>query len=301
MGKIDTAVQWAVNTANDSSHGYDQTNRWGPDYDCSAFVITAWDKAGVPVKANGATYTGNMLNAFLKSGFSNVTSQINLSTGSGLQKGDVLLNTANHTVLYIGNNQVASASENEKGTTTGGKTGDQTGKEIYIRTYYNFPWTYVLRYTAEGGSTGGSDTDKPTLSYGSNGIEVKAIQKKLMLLGYDCGESGADGDFGSGTQSAVKKFQSDNGLAVDGICGANTHVKLDAKYKALGVFVAVCNLQDLKVRTGPGTNYSIFSKYPSLDKGEEVKVGRTTSNNWYFAFIGRRYVAYMAAKYMKKK
>lgn len=161
--------------------------------------------------------------------------------------------------------------------------------------------TVFCRPAYSGGSTGGSDTDKPTLSYGSNGSDVKVLQKKLMLLGYDCGESGADGDFGSGTQSAVKKFQSDNGLAVDGICGANTHAKLDAKYKALGVFVAVCNLQDLKVRTGPGTNYSIFSKYPSLDKGEEVKVGRTTSNNWYFAFIGRRYVAYMAAKYMKKK
>ena len=32
---VEEAVQWAIDTANDSSHGYDQGNRWGPDYDCS--------------------------------------------------------------------------------------------------------------------------------------------------------------------------------------------------------------------------------------------------------------------------
>ena len=48
MGKIETAVQWAVNTANDNSHGYSQTSRGGnPDYDCSSFVIAAWANAGV--------------------------------------------------------------------------------------------------------------------------------------------------------------------------------------------------------------------------------------------------------------
>lgn len=154
MGKIESATQWMVNLANDNSHGYDQTNRWGPDYDCSSAVITAWQQAGVPVKSNGASYTGNMLQAFLKSGFSNVTSLINLSTGTGLKYGDVLLNVAKHTAMSLGNGQIVHASINELGTTTGGQTGDQTGAEICIRGYYNKPWDYVLRYTAEPSSSG---------------------------------------------------------------------------------------------------------------------------------------------------
>lgn len=32
--------------AADNSHGYDQANRWGPDYDCSSAVISAWELAG---------------------------------------------------------------------------------------------------------------------------------------------------------------------------------------------------------------------------------------------------------------
>lgn len=121
-----------------------------------------------------------------------------------------------------------------------------------------------------------------------------------MMLGYSCGSSGADGDFGNGTLTAVKNFQSANGLTVDGICGANTQAKLNAKYSALNVFTATCNLEGLKVRTGDSTSYAIFSAYPSLKKGEKVRVARVTSNNWYFALVGERYVAYMAAKYMKK-
>ena len=74
------------NLAKDDSHGYDQTYRWGEkgDYDCSSATITAWEKAGVPVKSNGATYTGNMYSVFTKLGFKDVTSKVNLSTGAGL-------------------------------------------------------------------------------------------------------------------------------------------------------------------------------------------------------------------------
>lgn len=140
---------WIQKIANDNSHGYDQTYRWNErgDYDCSSLVISAWEQAGVPVKSKGgATYTGNMRSAFLKCGFKDVTASVNLATGAGLETGDVLLNYVHHTAMYIGNGQVAQASINEKGTATGGKPGDQTGREIWIRSYYNYPWDCVLRY-----------------------------------------------------------------------------------------------------------------------------------------------------------
>lgn len=149
--KIEAAVNWAIQIANDNSHGYDQANRWGPDYDCSSLLIQAWENAGVPVKSNGATYTGNMREIFLNCGFTDVTGQINLATGSGVQRGDILLNIVNHTAMGIGNGQVVQASQNEFGGTTGGQTGDQTGEEIWTTGYYNYPWDCVLRYKSGEG------------------------------------------------------------------------------------------------------------------------------------------------------
>ena len=73
MGVIDNAVQWATDIANDDSHWYSQDVRWGPHYDCSSFVITAYQNVGVPVKDNGATYTGDMYNVFISCGFKDVT------------------------------------------------------------------------------------------------------------------------------------------------------------------------------------------------------------------------------------
>lgn len=143
MGTIERACAWAKAVAYDDSHGYDQGSRWGPDYDCSSLVISAWKQAGIPLTC---TYTGNMQFDMLAHGFRDVTAQVNLATGAGLQAGDVLLHTTQHTALYIGNGQIVNAGGNENGGITGGKTGDQTGREIRVIGYYNHPWQCVLRY-----------------------------------------------------------------------------------------------------------------------------------------------------------
>lgn len=152
MNKIEKAVQFILDVAkNDKDHGYDQRYRWGEkgDYDCSSLVITAFQNAGVPVKTAGATYTGNMRPVFLKNGFKDITKSVNLKTGVGLKRGDVLLNTALHTAVYLGNGKLVHARLNEKEKVTDGKTGDQTGKEIMVGKYYNRPWNVILRYIAE--------------------------------------------------------------------------------------------------------------------------------------------------------
>lgn len=190
MSKIEKAVQQMEAWAGDDSHGYDQTYRWGQhgDFDCSAAVIQACENAGIPVKSKGATYTGNMLAVFKKCGFVDVTSKVNRSTGAGLLRGDVLLNTSHHTAMYCGNGKEVEASINEKGTATGGKPGDQTGKEFLIRSYRNYPWTNVLRYAAESQASGSGKKDVTTVakevlagSWG-NGDDRK---NRLTAAGYD--------------------------------------------------------------------------------------------------------------------
>ena len=63
-----------------------------------------------------------------------------------------------------------------------------------------------------------------TLEQGDSGDAVKALQKRLIELGYMNGT--ADGDFGSATKAAVKLFQKQAGLTVDGVAGPGTQSAL---------------------------------------------------------------------------
>lgn len=146
---INAAIQWARKIAADDTHGYSQVSRWGRDYDCSSFIISALDAGGFPMKSYGATYTGNMGAALAKCGFKRV-SGVNLRSGAGLQAGDILLNPVTHTEMYIGGGYTVGAHSSETGGKTG-KTGDQTGNEISIQPYRNKNYTEVWRYS--GGAT----------------------------------------------------------------------------------------------------------------------------------------------------
>lgn len=140
---LEKAVNWAIGIANNNTHGYDQAHRTGPDYDCSSLVTSALKAAGFKI---GIGTTSTMYGMLKSAGFKNVTSSVNRGNASGMRKGDVLLTPGKHTAMYIGGGKIVHASINELGRVTGGKTGDQTGKEICTRGYYNYPWTYVLRY-----------------------------------------------------------------------------------------------------------------------------------------------------------
>lgn len=138
---VESAISWAISIANDNSHGYSQSSRWGPDYDCSSLVICAFRTAGV--NTGTATYTGNMRSQFTQHGFQWIPwSQI--GGVSNLQRGDILLNEVSHTEIYLGNGQNVGAHSNRGYP----QTGDQTGTEVSVSGYYNHPWDGVLRYTA---------------------------------------------------------------------------------------------------------------------------------------------------------
>lgn len=106
-------------------------------------------------------------------------------------------------------------------------------KRRYIRVNDKYIRGYgVPKYDAEPA------VDKPTtkkdvctvevnvLRKGSKGNNVKAMQLLLMAYGYKLPLYGADSDFGSETEKAVRAFQKDKGLSVDGICGPDTWEEL---------------------------------------------------------------------------
>lgn len=232
MGIIDKAVQWAIDTASDNSHGYSQVDRWGPsDYDCSSYVITAYRQAGL--KLTGASYTGNMKSAFLADGFFDATSLVNLGSGGGIQKGDVLL-CASHTCIAIGAGRVANCRTDEGNP----QAGDQSGSEIRLQGYWNYPWTTVLRYKGEEKESSTATATLPvtevkeehgwkpgTLKRSAKyNVSNVVLQALLTARGFNCGQ--IDGYFGPLTEIGVNHAKRYYGLERNGECDYALWIKL---------------------------------------------------------------------------
>lgn len=147
---IEKSVAWMENLAKDNSHGYDQTHRNGPNYDCSSAIGTALNKGGFNV--NPSSTTRNLYAQLKAEGF--------VPCSKPWKRGDIHLSVGHHVVMSTNANNIVHASINEKGTATGGKSGDQTGKEICIRSYYEHPsgWTYHLRYKGTSNSSDKKNT-----------------------------------------------------------------------------------------------------------------------------------------------
>lgn len=131
-----------------------------------------------------------------------------------------------HVGLFIGNGIVIEAMGTINGVTTTKVSaskwthwGELTGVD-YSGTG-SVP--AVIPSEAEGSPSGG----RPTLRKGSKGQAVTEMQTMLVKLGYNLGSYGVDGDFGRATDAAVKSFQSDHRLTVDGICGLATWAELE--------------------------------------------------------------------------
>lgn len=68
------------------------------------------------------------------------------------------------------------------------------------------------------------------LKSGCRGGDIMELQSMLIQFGYSVGASGADGIFGKNTEKAVRQFQADHGLVVDGKFGPKS---LAAMQKAI--------------------------------------------------------------------
>lgn len=107
-----------------------------------------------------------------------------------------------------------------------------------------------------------TEEKKSYLCKGDSGSEVKTLQENLIRLGYSCGSAGADGDFGDKTDAAVRTFQKDNGLTVDGLAGEKTQAKIQDLLKA--------KQEPAKVESDAIKHYVQVGAFKSKEKAQEM-------------------------------
>lgn len=149
-------------------------------------------------------------------------------------------------------------------------------------------------YDSEGVSRPNSDPVivAPTLGSrslrnGDEGADVKDMQSGLIRLGYDLGKWGADGDFGDQTEMAVRAFQQDHGLTVDGVFGARSIAAFEKALLELdkpgeitetGAKHVVIEGGNCYVRTAPNTDGKIIGV---AKRGEKLLwQGETSEAGW---------------------
>ena len=165
--------------------------------DCSAFMAVCAEAAGVNMvsayTSGNAPVTQNMRQKFTATGaFTALTDSKYLTSDRYLKRGDILVYERGHTVMALSNGDLSGAASTTNTTTKGE-----------------------------------CDVKVETIRKGSKGGAVLSLQTLLIhKYAISCGSYGADADFGSGTDKAVRQFQTAKGLEVDGIVGANTWAAL---------------------------------------------------------------------------
>lgn len=188
-------------------------------FDCRGFTYWCLSQVGITIKGGGATSQYNTAANWLQRGeigdMPDVVCCVFQRRNGRMQ----------HTGLHIGGGKVIHCS-------AGVQWGDTSDKAW---THYAIP---AGLYTAEEIAAAGKpepekpDTSKPTesvvfnLRRGIKGADVTKLQTALNAQGYDCGA--ADGIFGAKTEAAVRNFQRDHSLTVDGIAGKATQAALYA-------------------------------------------------------------------------
>lgn len=263
--KIAQDMQWACNNKN---IGYDQSQR-GTLYsvskplgfNCSKVTTKCETDCSALVRVCCA-YAGVDLPNFrttdeasvlLKSGaFVEMRGDKYQESSAYLRRGDILVTkTQGHTVVVLTNGSKAESDV----VNTAYKLGDRD------------------------------------LRKGDKGEDVKELQEDLMTLGWSFPRYGADGDFGSETESNVKGFQRTEGLPVTGIFD---HASYEALMVKLGKGKVEITGGTVNVRTGPGVNNNIIGV---AHKGERYEYGLVT-NGWYQIDFGGA-LGWLSGKYTK--
>jgi len=113
-----------------------------------------------------------------------------------------------------GTEQAVSAFQTAQGLTADGLAGEQTVSAL------------LTAYNASSTGLGNAVSLYP----GDNGAQVTALQQALNSLGYYKGS--IDGNYGKATEEAVKRFQKNRKMSIDGIAGPGTLAALFGKQSA---------------------------------------------------------------------
>ena len=136
--------------------------------------------------------------------------------------------------------------------------------------------TYPLTYTRILGFGTVHDAADWTMRSGNQGEKVRQLQEKLIYLGY-LPDGADDGRYGSGTASALTRFQQTVGLKAHGIANISTQLALNAAYEqALNLDPTTWQVEDA-LDEDSFSDFSFsdfsFSDFPSDDFGSTVSVG----------------------------
>ena len=226
------------------SQEFDATGRWswldrlykrivaGMDCDCSALTMGLYWLAGYNVDISGMCATANAADLARAAGFQ----VLNFTSLSDVREGDALL-TPNHHMVPVyresdGTLKVLSAEYNEFGTATGGKPGNQNGKEVIVKPLYirSGGWTYILRPPADEATTVSViTTTKPIVFTQSMQPRPIDFRENLWVACWQriVGTT-TDGILGDKTKAAVRELQKSlgfSGIHADGIPGPKTAVR----------------------------------------------------------------------------
>ena len=156
-------VKYATQTVKDPAFGYSQgsdrkTGRWsGLDYrpgnfDCSSFSAACAYKGGFITREDlkGTWFSGNIIRRLTQTGmyYAIDVSKMSLTQlRAFVQPGDILQGTGHVVPVLDDEANVASFEADERGRKSGGRPGDQTGGESYIRKVYarSRGWSKIAR------------------------------------------------------------------------------------------------------------------------------------------------------------
>lgn len=137
------------------------------------------------------------------------------------------------------------------------------------------------------------------LRNGCEGSDVKELQTYLIQLGYDCGSWGPDGDFGDATEHALREFQKDRGLVVDGQYGQKSHSAMRQALEAADKpvenprYVKIIN-GNCYARTAPNTSGKPLG---TAYRGEQYRYGGIVSDDGWRLIEFKNQNAWVSGKY----
>ena len=140
--KVEAMLAWALEIAEDDTHGYSQAQRYGPNYDCSSFVSTA---LMVGFGLDKYLSPAGMVTTLPEYGFA-----VYRRGETVPQRGDIITRPYSHVEICMGDGACVGAHQDYNG-----RSGDGNGHEIEYRladSSFGCPfcnkeqYTYILRY-----------------------------------------------------------------------------------------------------------------------------------------------------------